>query len=151
MPTEPSRYSVNGIAMIAVTDSVSPYPSSSLTLPPCAATSASKRSFTGRGNVSAPEKHARRQDKSLFANDGSFVSAAYNVGTPTSRFGRALFEQFRHDLGGELRHQDRLGAGQKRGIHAHAEAEAMEDRQDREDRIAGPHATPGRGLHALLR
>ena len=66
--------------MIAVTDSVSPYPSSSLTLPPCTATIASKRSLTGRGNVSEPEKQARRLDKSLFANDGSFVSAAYNVG-----------------------------------------------------------------------
>ena len=63
-------------------------------MPPCAATSASNRSFTGRGNVSAPEKHARRQDKSLSSSDGSFVSASYSVGTPTSRFGRALLSSF---------------------------------------------------------
>src|SRR5664279_2218154 len=93
-PIEPSRYSVNGIAMIAVTASVSPYPSSNFIVPPCAATSASNRSFTCRGNVSAPEKHARRQDKSLLASDGSFDNASYNVGTPTRRFGRALFSSF---------------------------------------------------------
>ena len=58
--------------------------------PPWSATSFSKRSFTSRGSVSAPQKQAVRHDRSTPCSESSRVSASKSVGTPTRMFGRSV-------------------------------------------------------------
>lgn len=54
-----------------------------------------------------------------------------------------------HAGGIEARHQYRPATRHESGVHAYAESETMEDRQDRQDRIGRAELSPGGGLHAL--
>ena len=58
-------------------------------------------------------------------------------------------QQLRHDFGTEHRNEDRFAARHEGGVHAHAQAEAVENRQNRKDGMALDHAAPGGGLHAF--
>ncbi len=63
--------------------------------------------------------------------------------------GALAAQQSRDDLGVELRHEDRLASRHEGRVHAHAQPEAVEDGQHRQDRVALAHARPGGARHAF--
>ena len=65
------------------------------------------------------------------------------------QIGALLADEFGDNFRREGRHQDRFRAGHEGRIHAHAETEAVKDRQDGENGIAFAHAAPRGHTHAL--